>query len=269
MIPKGFVFSQSNLQSYVNCPYQFYLRYVIGLKWPGADTANQSDFEKDMAAGSRFHQLLHQYFIGIDSQLLRQTAKNDPDLRLAGWFDAFTHQFNEILQGRLFPEHTIQSRIDNFPVMAKYDLLQINKKRYTIYDWKTSRNVPSDTTLQNRIQTRVFPFVLANSLLGSEGFESYKIRMVYWEVSKPSSPFLLDYSRDKYDQDRSFLLNMITTLLANNNFLKTKDIRSCRYCLYRSHCNRGVLAGDLMEMPDDFTSPKTQEQDDSSFDAEI
>ena len=38
--------------------------------------------------------------------------------------------------------------------------------------------------------------------------------------------------------------------LQENEFAKTKDLRYCRYCPYRSYCERGVEAGSIEEHED-------------------
>jgi len=38
-LPSTFAFSQSSLQSYVNCPRRFWLAYVEELTWPALEVA--------------------------------------------------------------------------------------------------------------------------------------------------------------------------------------------------------------------------------------
>jgi len=74
-LPLPFVFTQSNLQSFLNCPYQFYLRYVLHFQWPAAQARDLLQFEADRLAGARFHQLVHQLFLGVSLPKLSQMAK--------------------------------------------------------------------------------------------------------------------------------------------------------------------------------------------------
>ena len=64
-LPFRFSFSQSSLQSFLSCAYQFRLRYLDQLVWPAQLTRDQATFERDRQAGIRLHHLIHQYILGI------------------------------------------------------------------------------------------------------------------------------------------------------------------------------------------------------------
>ncbi|MGV8050366.1 MAG: RecB family exonuclease [Anaerolineaceae bacterium] len=245
ILPESFSFSQSSLQTYLNCPYQFYLRYIANLRWPAPQTDDQLEFEKDRLAGTRLHQLAHQYFLGINPAVLRQMAKNDSDPRLFGWFDSFIETFGQSLSGRLYSEHTLQVRIDKYPLMAKYDLLQHDEKHLTIYDWKTSRKRPSDTWLKSQLQSHVFPLVLSNYVTENLGLSEASIEMVYWEVTSPEKTFVIQYLAEQAAADKQMVKSLMQKIASSEivDFQKTSDIKYCRYCQFRSHCNRGIKAG--------------------------
>ena len=42
-----------------------------------------------------------------------------------------------------------------------------------------------------------------------------------------------------------------------DGFKKTEDPKKCRFCVYRSHCDRGVVAGDLSSFEVFDTAPET------------
>ena len=81
MIDHNFVFSQSNLQTFEYCRYRFYLRYVQHLEWP-AQISSSDDYQNDLEAGTFFHQLIHQHFLGFERELLLEQVRNYPDARL-------------------------------------------------------------------------------------------------------------------------------------------------------------------------------------------
>ena len=70
LLPTGFIFHQSNLQAFENCHFSFYLRYVRKLPWPAPLAERKVTFEKDVAAGSMFHSLVHQFFLGLEPDRL-------------------------------------------------------------------------------------------------------------------------------------------------------------------------------------------------------
>ncbi|MBG0771810.1 MAG: hypothetical protein H0S82_08875, partial [Anaerolineaceae bacterium] len=71
----------------------------------------------------------------------------------------------------------------------------------------------------------------------------------------------------QYKQDLVFFTDLIReiTELPENGFSRTADVNKCRYCVYRSHCDRGTVAGALDEF-EDFEAPPLENDDDLDFD---
>ena len=74
--------------------------------------------------------------------------------------------------------------------------------------------------------------------------------MRYWYATQPQMPITLVYSQSNYENDLAYLTDLIETIsnAQENDFIRTADLARCRFCVYRSHCERGVEAGSL----DDF-----------------
>jgi hypothetical protein len=246
ILPSSFVFTQTNLQSFINCPYQFYLRYILRFPWPAAQTLDMLQVEADQQAGTRFHQLVHQYFLGVPEPQLSQMAKNDPDSRVSVWFEAFIATHSENLTGELFPEHTLGVLLAGHELTAKYDLLQCDGESFTIYDWKTSRRQPAKAWLAAQMQSQVFPLVLALHLkdLG-EIFKN--IRMVYWEAAYPQEPYILASSPASLAKHEETILDLMEQIcsLEAADFQKSANLQPWRFCRYRSYCNRDVAPAEL------------------------
>lgn len=49
--------------------------------------------------------------------------------------------------------------------------------------------------------------------------------------------------------------------LEEDDFLKTKDLDKCRYCVYRSHCDRGIGAGDAKDFEGFQIEPEALEEE--------
>jgi len=241
----NFVFSQSNMQTYLNCRYKFYLRYIQKLAWPAQATIEDFRFEEDQQAGIRFHQLLHQYFIGFNPELLTQMAKNDPDNRVSGWFQTFLNSPYTRLQGKIESEKNVSTCIDDKNYVVKFDLLQLDDGQYTIYDWKTSNKVPRRERLINNIQTRLYPVVL------SEAYQTNQtIHLVIWEINSPEVPFVFSISQQDLNRNRRYFEELTDEIvsLEKPNFFKTSNIRQCKICEYRSHCDRGIMPATLEDL---------------------
>src|SRR6266496_1202265 len=85
-LPDDFVFSQSSLQDYVDCPRRFQLKYLQHQRWPAPEVDDMLKFERRMAQGETFHRLVHQYLVGIPSDILAARL-TDPDVQR--WFAAY------------------------------------------------------------------------------------------------------------------------------------------------------------------------------------
>ena len=73
--------------------------------------------------------------------------------------------------------------------------------------------------------------------------------MRYWYAEDPDSPKEFAYSQGQYESDEEFIRTLIHEIrsMESEEFPLTDDPRKCRYCLYRSLCDRGVGAGTMEE----------------------
>lgn len=266
LLPAHFVFSQSNLQTYVNCRRKFLLKYVSKLDWPAQQTRDSLPFEQDTAAGIRFHGMVHQLFLGVDVEVVRTLAEHDPDERVAGWLEAFLEGGYLNLPGQLWPEHNLRANLGGYNLLAKVDLLQLHGNKAAIFDWKTSRRAPDPRRLHARLQTRLYPVVLRLCLahgvfnpsapgvgmpgesiipVNPQAISEQPIEMTYWEACQPEQPIILNLTAGKLDEHAQFLLELINEIysLDEQDFFRATDESHCRYCEYRSLCDRGVMAG--------------------------
>jgi len=112
------------------------------------------------------------------------------------------------------------------------------------------------------LQTKVYPYLLA--LAGShlnEGrpFQPEQIEIVYWFANFPEDPERFSYDAVQHDADGDYLASLIEEIksLKDDDFPLTIQERRCRYCPYRSLCQRGVRAG-----PFDESETETEEGSD-------
>ena len=92
-------------------------------------------------------------------------------------------------------------------------------------------------------------------------FSPDQIKMVYWQVNSPEAPIVFDYSNDAYRADELYLEKLVSEILTfePGDFLKTSDQRRCKFCNYRSLCDRGDLAGPLSEFDENQESRGLEE----------
>jgi hypothetical protein len=130
-------------------------------------------------------------------------------------------------------------------LLAKYDLLALERGRAVIVDWKTERRRPSREELLRRLQTRVYRFLLveAGATLVGSPFSPGQVTMVYWFAETPAQPEVLAYDAAQHAEDGRYLSALIAEIEAETAFPMTSDETRCRLCAYRSLCDRGTEAG--------------------------
>jgi CRISPR/Cas system-associated exonuclease Cas4 (RecB family) len=252
-LPPEFSFSQHNLQDFIDCPRKFYLKYIQNLIWPAIQSEPVLELERQIELGSKFHRTIHQFYLGIDSATLENQCD---DLELKIWLRNFLNTPKLRDFKTCFPETTLTSSLQGFRIIAKFDLIAVtNEAEIQILDWKTSRRKPLRSALQQRMQTRLYPFVLCNSLhtlLPGFDFQPNRLSMTYWFTDFPAEEEHFDYGQIQLDNDRSYLSSLIATINSSevDDFKKTSNEKMCRFCVYRSFCERGQAAGDWKDLED-------------------
>ena len=263
ILPHDFDFTQGKLQDYVDCRYRFYLRYIMRTKWPALVVDDALEFELRMQAGARFHQLIQQYLVGIPEARISEMVDADPNPDLRTWWEGFLTFVPPMLEGQPYVEMTLTTSLAGQRLVAKYDLILVapsntlhsEDSRLIIFDWKTSQKAPRVDWLLNRLQTQLYCLVLGDAsplFLGDQTIEPGQIVMNYWFTSQPATPVTLPYSRTAYKRDQAHLGQLVDQICTSKpgSFHRTNDLKQCRFCVYRSHCDRGVEAGHLAEFED-------------------
>jgi hypothetical protein len=247
-----FVLSQSSLQDYADCPRRFQLRYIDQLSYPAVESEPALENEKHQQAGEYFHRLVQQSLLGLPGEQLDRLA-NTPDL--ARWWNNFKLHPPALAGYTTFPELTLSAPLENFRLVAKYDLVAIKDDRALIYDWKTYRKHPRPEWLASRWQTRVYRALLAQAgshLNGGNPIDPGKIEMVYWFAEFPTEPVSFQYDAAQFKRDSDALTKLAREIAGASDYPLTDDRQKCAYCTYRSYCDRGVRAGDLVDTDADM-----------------
>ncbi len=201
-LPSDFHFSQGSLQDFVDCPRRFQLRYLDRIAWPAVQAEPILENERHLQQGELFHLMVQQHLVGVPVERLTAMAQGDADL--AGWWQAYLDAAPAALPGQRFPEVTLSAPLGasgERRLVAKYDLVVLTPDgRAVIFDWKTSRHRPPRRWLAERLQTRVYPYLLLHAgvdLNGGRPLAPEQIEMVYWFAGFPDRPERFVYSADK------------------------------------------------------------------------
>jgi len=255
-IPAGFMFSQSSLQDYLDCPRRFELRYLLRVAWPALQNEPAVEQERDLLLGQRFHRMAQQYLSGVPSERLAGFI-HDPDLAL--WWDnflAFAAQVGLQACRRVYPEASLSAAVGGQRLMAQYDLIVMGPEgRLTIYDWKASRKRPRREWLAGRMQSRVYPYLLVLAgchLNAGQPVTPEMVEMIYWFAAYPDKPEHFPYKRAQFEQDQADLTKLIHEIVQRadlsaqpgqpartaGDYPLTNHAGRCVYCNYRSLCER-------------------------------
>jgi CRISPR/Cas system-associated exonuclease Cas4 (RecB family) len=242
VIPEGFIFSQSSLQSYLNCPRQFDLRYLKKLAWPAQKYADTEKYELDLAAGQTLHQAIQRYLIGFDEGLILEGLKAGSDTRIPIWFNNFRSRLGYLKDKAAFiAEVPVSISFEQFWLTAKFDYLSLENEQASIFDWKTSAKKPRKAQLQQSMQTKVYLTVAQGS---RKGLEITVPKMRYWEANFPDLDFTFAPDEAAMNRHAVELKALISEISTQTELARTKVIGRCVYCKYRSYCNRGTMPGE-------------------------
>jgi len=249
-MPDDFVFSQSALQDYQDCHRRFELRYLLDVRWPAQETAQALRYEAGQQQGQEFHHLVHQHALGVPAEALTATIKDE---ELRAWWKRYLDWQSKNLPAERYPELTLTTPLGETLLMAKYDVVaRLADGTFLIVDWKTGRP-QNRARLAYRMQTIVYPFVLTKAgdwLHNGQPIPPDRIRFVYW-FAETGETVEFQLSDEKLAQDEARLASLINDIITGIEFPKTSDERRCRFCVYRSLCDRGETPGDLNELDDD------------------
>lgn len=261
-LPEGFQFSQSSLQDFEACAKRFELRYIDRLSWPAIESEPVQEAERLAQLGADFHRLVQQHLIGLDEVLLTESlAGAEPELK-TWWQNYLLHRPAVLAAAHIYPELTLSTPLRGYRLLARYDLLAAGPDgSFLIIDWKTARRRPGRESLARRSQTRVYPYVLVKAgaaFNGGRPIDPASVRMMYWYPETPEQPELFEYSAALGRRDEEYLSDLverIKTAARNKDFPLVQDKQPCRYCIYRSYCDRGERAGPVEELAE--TPPDT------------
>ena len=210
--------SQSSLQDYVDCPRRFQLRYLLRLAWPALDVEPALEFERQLQLGTTYHRLIQQHQVGIP---LEQLSRSIEDETLQLWWRNYLNFAQELAGPSAasmvhYPEITLSADLQGHLLIAKYDLLMIQPdQRATITDWKTSLRRPKRQWLADRIQTRLYPYMLVKTgahLNNGKPFSPDSVQLIYWFANFPSDSELFRYDAQRYQEDERYLASLISEI---------------------------------------------------------
>jgi hypothetical protein len=255
VLPEAFQFSQGSLQDYVDCQRRFQLRYLLMQPWPALITEPALEAERHMQRGADLHHLAHQHALGLDAGRLTATIHDEV---LARWWHTYlTNPPPELPETVRCAEAGVGAPLAGHRLAAMYDLVAVQPgRRLVVVDWKAVLNRPSRSALARRLQTRVYRYLAVKAgaaFSGGQPPPPEQVEMIYWFAEFGGAIERFPYDADQLTADGDYLAGLIAEIAAHSEPIwpLTPDERRCRFCNYRSLCERGVTAAFLEELEDD------------------
>ena len=258
-LPDDFAFTQGSLQDFVDCQRRFELRYIQRLRYPALEAEPALRFEARTRQGARFHKLVQQHLLGVPADLLAQSLSDDEELQ--GWWANFRATGLTDLPAERHAEISLQTTLGGRRLIAKYDLLALEPGgAAVIVDWKTWRRIPPRQRQASRMQTILYRYLLAQAgahLYGGDPIPPEKIRMIYCFVAVAGQRSEFAYSMEAMRADEAYLRDVVRAIDSADSFPLTEVESRCRFCNFRSLCERG--AAGQVDLLDEFDEPEEEE----------
>ncbi len=253
-------FSQHKLQDYVDCARRFQLRYLAEQPSPALIVDSPLELERLVQRGADFHHLVHQHLLGLDVDRLEASIQ---DPRLAAWWRTYLeHPPAGLPREVVRPEVVLAAPLPvpgtaGARLVARFDLLAADPGgRLAIVDWKTVARLPARGRLEQRLQTRVYRYLAVEAgatFNGGRRPQPEQVEMVYWFAAHGGHTERFAYDSAQHAADHEYITGVVAEIATRDEPIwpLTPDRQQCRFCNYRSLCERGVKAGSLENLEDD------------------
>jgi PD-(D/E)XK nuclease superfamily len=199
--------SQAHFQILETCPRKFQYFFLDSLAMPQTSTV----LEKQ-ELGSQFHQLMQQRALGLEIQPLL-----DHHPKLQEWLLRFQDAPPPFISGLHHNEYPCTLTLENFTLIAVFDLLIQGDNQAQVVDWKTYRRPHREQLLKQHWQTRLYLYLVVEVL----GFTPDQVSMLYWFAEsnperssrgKTDNWLSIPYSASMHQETQQTLAQMLSAL---------------------------------------------------------
>lgn len=246
--------SQSHLTLLGTCPRKFQHLFLDQLGFPIAQ-----EQQERLNWGDRFHRLMQQRELGLPLQNLvpvDQPIQQSMEAFVQAAAQVFQEDANAVRQS----EHRRTLQVQGHLLTVIYDLLILSEQQAQILDWKTYPRPFRSHELAQRWQTRLYPFVLAET----SHYAPEQISMTYWfiQASDPTPKpefyqFLYSSAlHQQISQELAELLHQLTEWLQRYETGEplpqaTEATGHCATCSFAMRCQRMPTGQTpLLQLPD-------------------
>lgn len=239
-----FTYSQNSLNTYKSCPFKFKYKYIDNINWKHDDLSSREYYDS-LKHGRDFHLLCERYFSSIP--IGKCEDKN---------FNKWINKIKDLLpikeENIYLPEYEMNLNLNGRKIVAKIDLVIIQKDKISLWDWKTENREITYKNAFNRIQSIVYMF-LAEEVIRKNFYCDYKIESInmnYYQPALENKPVTIYYNKKLYEENKKIILNIIDDI-ENADFYNENSINKnknhCKYCEFNKLCNSEYVNYEILE----------------------
>lgn len=241
---KYFIYSQNSLNTYKSCPFKFKYKYVDNINWKHDDFGSREYYDS-LKYGRDFHLLCERYFSNIP--IGKYENKN---------FNKWINKIKDLLpiqeENIYLPEYEMNLNFNGKKIVAKVDLVVIEKDKISLWDWKTENQEITYKNAFGRMQSIVYMF-LAEEIIRKKFYPNYNIEdisMNYYQPALENKPVTINYNENLYEENKRTILNIINNI-ENADFDNEDNINKnknhCKYCEFNKLCNSEAINYEILE----------------------
>lgn len=239
-----FTYSQNSINTYKSCPFKFKYKYIDNINWKYDDLGSREYYDS-LKYGRDFHLLCERYFSNIP---IGKCDNKD--------FNRWINKIKDLLpikEGNIYlPEYEMNLNFQGRKIVAKVDLVIIEKNQISLWDWKTENQEITYKNAFGRMQSIVYMF-LAEEIIRKSFYSHYKIEnisMNYYQPALENKPVTINYNEKLYEENKKTILNIINNIEHadfdnENNINKNKN--HCKYCEFNKLCNSDTIDYEILE----------------------
>ncbi len=243
--------SQTQLNLLSECPRKFQHTYLEQLA-----IASDPDYQEKRRLGEQFHQLMQQYYLGLSVAPLLAA---DPGLsdRFAAFIQSEPALLPTTANTVCQSECSRSLELEGYLLTVVYDLLVCGPEQAQILDWKTYAKPQQPQLLQQSWQSRLYPFVLAET----SSYQPEQLSMTYWFFQATADGELqklhIPYTKALHDQTQAELQRLLPQLTVwltqYNQGVDLPQVplgsRHCATCSFAIRCDRLAHSAQAPTMP--------------------
>ena len=208
--------------------------------------------QESLTWGTQFHLLMQQRELGLPVEVLLQ-ENADLDRSVSSLVRAAPEVANPEANPWREAEHSRTLTWGRYLLTVIYDLLITTDDRAQIFDWKTHRQPQKRDRLARNWQTRLYPFVLAET----SDFAPEQISLTYWFVGSRPQSLKFSYNTVQHEQTRQDIAHLLTRLEEARKHLDRDRIPFPQVSETKGLCSRCEFAARCQRIPESEENIKT------------